>query len=117
MDLASLVTSAGGSGGHTPYDELADKIGRDIYCDMQGWHLYLKDVKVGQGISLAQALASQIGPQLGGGRFSGADLEALLQKVPMKLGGGKVTLPLSDLLPAACSRDLERLCADYARSL
>lgn len=39
LDLASFVSSAGGSGGRTPYDELADKIGREVYMDLQGWHL------------------------------------------------------------------------------
>lgn len=46
--------------------------------------------------------------------FSPSDLD-LLKKVPIKLGGGRVTLPLSDLLPAACVADLERICDDFAR--
>lgn len=40
----------------------------------------------------------------------------MLKKVPIKLGGGRVTLPLADLLPAACVADLERICDDYARN-
>ncbi|KAL4437227.1 hypothetical protein ABPG75_004366 [Micractinium tetrahymenae] len=117
LDLASFVSSAGSSGGRTPYDELADKIGREVYMDLQGWHLYLKDVKVGQGLSLAQALAAQLGPQLHGGSFRGADLDALLKKVPIKLGGGKLTAALADLLPSGCVRDFERLLEDYALDL
>ena len=46
--------------------------------------------------------------------FSPSDLD-LLKKVPIKLGGGRATLPLSDLLPAACVADLERICDDFAR--
>ncbi|KAI7841657.1 hypothetical protein COHA_004677 [Chlorella ohadii] len=65
IDLASFVASSS-RGGHTPFDDLADKIGRDVYIDVAGWHLYLKDVKVGQGLSLAQALASNLGPKLQG---------------------------------------------------
>lgn len=38
VDLASFVSSSGG-GGRTPYDELADVIGRDVYIDVAGWHL------------------------------------------------------------------------------
>ena len=251
IDLAAFVSSSG-RGGHTPFDELADKIGRDVYIDVAGWHLvslwgaaggegslqpslsavccwghpgsapclppqrlspllcllpnaqYLKDVKVGQGLSLAQALAGSLGPKLQGqvrlppgppallrgARASlqqqvslqqhgmGAELCALqpnvpfpapcharcpqqgmlrlshltaqltcsphgmptflasaphrtrclapqgfhpsdlemLKKVPIKLGAGRVTLPLADLLPAACVADLERICDDYARN-
>ena len=48
------------------------------------------------------------------GRCNTADLD-LLKKVPIKLGAGRVTLPLSDLLPAACVADLERSCDNYAR--
>ena len=39
LDLASFVASAGKSGGHTAFDGLADKIGRDVYIDVAGWHL------------------------------------------------------------------------------
>ena len=39
IDLASFVTSSGGGGGRSPYEELADKIGRDVYIDVAGWHL------------------------------------------------------------------------------
>ena len=38
IDLAAFVSSSG-RGGHTPFDELADKIGRDVYIDVAGWHL------------------------------------------------------------------------------
>jgi hypothetical protein len=38
VDLASFVSSAGGAG-RTPYDDLADAIGRDVYIDVAGWHL------------------------------------------------------------------------------
>ena len=45
-----------------------------------------------------------------------SDLASLLKKVPVKLGGGRTTLALGDVLPAACVQDMERICADYARS-
>ena len=50
-------------------------------------------------------------------RVDEADLAALLKKVPIKLGGGKATVALADLVPAAGLRDLERACEDYARSI
>lgn len=48
--------------------------------------------------------------------YKEAEVAALLKKVPVKLGGGKVTTALSELVPAGCSRDLERACDDWARS-
>jgi hypothetical protein len=118
LDLSSFVTGGGG-GTRTPYDALADKIGRDVYVDIQGWHLYLKDARVpGAGLSLAQALAQKIGPTLSrGGRFSQADAEALLRRVPLALGGGKAKLPLLDALPAACVADFIDAVVDFERGM
>lgn len=48
--------------------------------------------------------------------FKEADLTALLRQVPIKLGGGCVTLPLADLLPTGAARDFERACEDWVRS-
>lgn len=64
IDLAGFV-SAGGHSAHTPYDGLADLIGRDCYIDVCGWHLYLKDIKVASGsqITLAQGVAQKLGSQ------------------------------------------------------
>ena len=36
-------------------------------------------------------------------------------QVPIKLGQGRTTVALFDVLPAACVRDLENICEDYAR--
>ncbi len=35
--------------------------GRDVYMDMNGWHLYLRDISAGKGLKLNQALAQQAG--------------------------------------------------------
>ena len=67
-------------------------------------------------LSLAQALAQSLGGQIHAGDYRPAALGELLAKVPVKLGGGKATLALSEVLPAACVRDLEDICADYERS-
>lgn len=61
LDLAGFVAK---STAHTPFDELADKIGRDCYIDVAGWHLYLKDVKLGGQASMAQGIAQQLGAQV-----------------------------------------------------
>lgn len=52
----------------------------------------------------------------GQGYNSGA-VEELLTRVPVKLGQGKETLSLSQVMPAACVRDLLDICEEYARRM
>ena len=88
-------------------------IGRDVYIDVSGWHLFLKEAKAAKGLTLAQALAQQFGVDVSSGQFSSSKLEEILQKVPIKLGGGKTQVPLYELLPSACIRDLESIVKDF----
>lgn len=87
--------------------------GHDVYIDVSGWHLFLREVKAAKGLNLAQALAQQFGQDISSQKYNKGSLEEVLKKVPVKLGGGKAQLPLSDLLPAACVQDLERILADF----
>lgn len=89
--------------------------GRDVYIDVSGWHLFLKEAKAAKGLTLAQALAQQFGEDVSSGQFSSGKIEDVLQKVPIKLGAGKVTVPLFELLPAACVRDLESILSDFEK--
>ena len=89
--------------------------GHDVYIDVSGWHLFLREVKAAKGLNLAQALAQQFGQDISSQKYSSSTLEQVLQKVPVKLGGGKAQLPLSDLLPSACMQDLERILADFEK--
>ena len=88
---------------------------------MAGWHLYLKDVKVqpGGSVTLAQALAAQLGAQVDGQGFRAAEVEALVARVarvvPIRLGQGKATLALAEVMPGPCLRDLADIVEDYSR--
>jgi hypothetical protein len=91
MDLTSLV--AQNSGAKSPYEQLANAIGeeprtrvqptshqillhacknpsgshpagRDVYVDVAGWHLYLRDMTAAPGLKMHSALATQFGPQV-----------------------------------------------------
>ena len=73
-------------------------------------------MKVAPQASLAQALATRLGPTLQQGACREADLAELLKQVPIKLGGGRMTVQLAEVLPAGCARDFERICEDWARS-
>ncbi|GLC42358.1 hypothetical protein PLESTB_000655800 [Pleodorina starrii] len=115
LDLAKLV--AGGGSSKTPYEEFASAIGRDVYVDIAGWHLYLRDMGTGvpgSSLKMSQALAQQFGPQLNKG-LREADVEGLLKKIPVKLGAGKLKASLYDVMPSMCVGDLVRLCEDFAR--
>lgn len=115
LDLAKLVAGSG-TGTKTPYDDLASAIGRDIYVDIAGWHLYMRDMGTGVagGLKMSQALARQLGPEASRG-LREADVEAVLRKIPVKLGAGKERVSLYDAMPSICVGDLVKICEDFAR--
>lgn len=114
LDLSKLVSGSGGI--KTAYDDLAYKIGHDVYMDVSGWHLFLKEVKAVKGLTLAQALAQQFGEDISSQKYSSGTVEEVLKKIPIKLGGGKTKVPLLDLLPSACVQDLEGILADHEKN-
>jgi hypothetical protein len=113
LDLAGFVAKTKGS--RSPYEELAFKIGDQCYIDVQGWHLYLKDVKIASGssVTMADALAEKLGSNIQS--FNQPMLDALLAKVPVKLGQGKATLSLADVMPSRGVQDLAEICEKYKR--
>lgn len=116
LDLASFVSgSKPKSGG--PYEELADAIGKAAYIDVNGWHLYVSDVKV-SGTPLSTILAGELGPRVAQqqGRADSASVDALLKRVPIKMGGGKATVSLFDAVPSFALGDLHRAVEDWARN-
>ena len=115
FDLANFVATS--SSNKTPFDDLASSIGKDVYIDVMGWHLFLRDVKISGGDqSLAQALATKIGSDLmSTGRFDEQAVEEVLQRTPVVLGRGKVTLSLMDVVPSVVLDDLKRLCEEFCR--
>lgn len=60
-----------------------------------------------------QALAGQLGPIAAD--VSEADVEELLKKVPISLGGGKQQVSLFDALPSFAVRDLAGIVKESAR--
>ena len=115
FDLANFVATS--SSNRTPFDDLAYSIGKDIYIDVMGWHLFLRDVKIAGGDqSLAQALATKIGGDLmSTGRFDEQAVEEVLKRTPVALGRGKVTLSLMDVVPQIVLDDLKGLCEAFCR--
>jgi hypothetical protein len=114
LDLAKLVS--GTQGTRSPYDDLAASIGRDVYADLGGWHILLRDLSVqpGADAKMSAALAAELGPRAAD-RLAERDVEAVLARVPVRLGGGRTTVPLLELVPSAGVRDLTRLVEEFGR--
>lgn len=113
FDLASFVATSSSS--KSPFEELADSIGKDCYVDIAGWHLFLKDIKVEGQTTMAQVLAAKLGGDMMYSGFDDRDVEDAIKKVPVKIGQGKVTVSLKDAMPAMVVSDLMDICKEYAR--
>lgn len=60
-----------------------------------------------------QALASQLGPM---GEPSESEVEEVLKKIPLSLGGGKQKVSLYDALPSMGVRDLAEIVKDFSKN-
>lgn len=117
LDLAKLVASEG-SKNKGPYDDLAYKIGKDVYVDIAGWHLFMRDMNAVPGFKMSSALATKLGPEAARSGRSGlleSDVAAVLKKIPVELGSGKTRVSLFEVMPSMCVGDLVRILNDYAR--
>ena len=92
-------------------EDLAAEIGENVYIDVAKWHLYLRDAH------LHTILAEQLYPLLTNGSLEADQVLQILQKIPVKLGGGKREVPLADLLPMQCQVNLMDLLEEYQRKL
>lgn len=91
-------------------EALAAEIGENIYMDIAKWHLYLGVAK------LHVPLAEKLMPMVASNDISEDNVTKVLAEVPIKLGGGRKTVALSDLLPMQCLVNLVDLLEDYQRN-
>jgi hypothetical protein len=92
-------------------EKLAASIGENVYIDVAKWHLYLRDAH------LHTTLAEQFYPMLMKGSVSESDVSNVLKAMKVKLGGGKVELPLSDLLPMQSQVHLMDVLEEFQRDM
>ncbi|MEO1623374.1 MAG: DUF3181 family protein [Cyanobacteria bacterium J06632_3] len=92
-------------------ETLAAEIGENIYIDIAKWHLYLGVAK------LHTELAEKLLPMVTNDSISEDAVTKVLQDIPIKLGGGRKTLPLADLLPMQCLVNLVDLLEEQQRNL
>lgn len=115
LDIAKFVSSSGNQQ-KTAFDDLASSIGRDVYLDVGGWHLYLRDLTATGSLKMSQVLAQKFGPQVGRSGINRDELTSFLKSVPVKLGAGKLKVSLHDVIPSACVGDLEDILEAYGRN-
>jgi hypothetical protein len=92
-------------------EALAAEIGESVYIDVAKWHLYLAEAH------LHTALAEQVYPLLTKNELSEEKVVKILQSIPVKLGGGKREVPLSDLIPVQSQVTLLDLLEEFQRNL
>ena len=92
-------------------EALASEIGDNVYIDVAKWHLYLKDAH------LHTALAEQVYPLLQKGSVNENDVLAILKNISVKLGGGKLDVPLADLIPMQGQVSLMDLLEEFQHKL
>lgn len=88
-------------------EALAADIGENVYIDVAKWHLYLSDAR------LHTVVAERVYSLLEENSINENTVLQVLREIPVKLGGGKVELPLTDLLPASCLTNLMELLKEY----
>jgi hypothetical protein len=92
-------------------EALAAEIGEAVYIDVAKWHLYLSNAH------LHTVVAEKLYPLLVKNELSDGAVQAVLQEIPVKLGGGKRELPLLDLLPMQCLVSLMELLEAFQKDL
>ncbi len=92
-------------------EKLAASIGENVYIDVAKWHLYLSDAH------LHTTLAEQFYPMLQKGGVSESEVNTVLKGIKVKLGGGKVELPLFDLLPMQSQVHLMDALEEFQRDM
>ncbi|CAK0785146.1 hypothetical protein CVIRNUC_008352 [Coccomyxa viridis] len=108
MDLSRFLS--GGVKHEGAFDDLAQSIGKEIYIDIQGWHLYLRDLHVETDITMDQALASQLAVISPPSREA---TKCVLAGILLDMGEGKLGIPLFDAIPLKGIQDLTKILAAY----
>ncbi|MBR8837747.1 MAG: DUF3181 family protein [Stigonema ocellatum SAG 48.90 = DSM 106950] len=92
-------------------EALAAEIGANVYIDVAKWHLYLSDAK------LHTLVAEQMYPLITSHSVNEDRVIEVLASIPVKIGGGKRELSLSDLLPLQSQVNLVDILEEYQRKI
>jgi hypothetical protein len=90
-------------------EALAAEIGENIYIDVAKWHLYLADAH------LHTILAERVYPLLEDDEITKNNVVKILESIPVSLGGGRLEIPLSNLIPLTCQNNLVNLLEEFSK--
>ena len=90
---------------------LAAEIGENIYIDVAKWHLYLADAH------LHTTLARKFFPLIEDDSLSQDEVMQILRSVFVPLGGGKLEVPLAELIPTQLVSNLLDILQEFQRKL
>lgn len=88
-------------------ESLAAEIGDNVYIDVAKWHLYLKDAH------LHQTVAEKTYALIENKSLSEDTVTKVLKEIKVPLGGGKVEVPLVDLVPMKCQVSLMDILENF----
>ncbi|WP_013324512.1 DUF3181 family protein [Gloeothece verrucosa] len=91
-------------------EALAAEIGENIYIDVAKWHLYLAEAH------LHTLLAERVFPLIEEDELSSDAVVKVLNNIKVPLGGGKIELPLAELLPTKCQMTLVDLLEEFQKN-
>ena len=92
-------------------EAIASEIGESVYMDIAKWHLYLSDAH------LHTVVAEQVYPILTSQSLDEDKVLQVLEKIPVKIGGGRREIPLIDFLPVQCQANLMDILEKYQSEL
>ncbi|GAB4242236.1 MAG: DUF3181 family protein [Stanieria sp.] len=92
-------------------ENLAAEIGENIYIDVAKWHLYLADAH------LHTLVAERVFALIEDDELNENAVLSILKAIPVKLGGGKIEVPLLDLLPMQSQVHLLDLLEEFQRKM
>ena len=113
FDVADFVS------GSTQYQqsELAQEIGKQCYVDLNGWHLFLKDMKPQGEVNTGLAKVVEASVLRNGKRAEYERIIEILKTVKVPLGYGKCEQSLFDLMPKRSVDDFLDICKKFADDL
>lgn len=92
-------------------EALAAEIGENVYIDVAKWHLYLSDAH------LHTLVAQRAYALIENDDLSEDNVLQILRDIPVKLGGGKIEVPLLNLLPMQSQVHLIDVLEEYQRKM
>jgi len=91
-------------------EKLAAAIAEEVYLDLAKWHLYIDDIK-DQKLDLI--LAEQLFPLVAEGDVTVSAVNQILENIPIEIGNGKQSIPLSQFIPATVEAALLEVLAKF----